>query len=240
MNNIDTTKPFGFIYKATNTINGKVYIGQTVKKLNIRKAQHQYDAKHKSKLYFHLALLKYGFDNFVWEIVDTCSNIEESNKKEQNIISFYNSTDRKKGYNIDFGGNSTIRNEETKEKIRLSKRNISDETKEKIRIANLGKVVSEETKEKLRIANLGKVFSEETRKKLKENNVRYWKNKKLSAESISKRSEKRNIKIICNETGEIFKSIKEAQQKLGISHISEHLKGKIKKIKTYTFQYYEH
>ena len=50
---------------------------------------------------------------------------------------------------------------------------------------------------------------------------------------------KRNKKIICNETGEIFNSIKDAKEKLSISHISEHLKGKIKKIKNYTFSYYE-
>jgi group I intron endonuclease len=236
---INTTKPFGLIYKVTNITNGKIYIGQTVKKLSIRKSQHYYDAKNGSKSYFHLALIKYGFDKFKWETIELCFDIHDCNEKEKLNIHFYQSTDRNKGYNIDFGGNSTVRNEETKQKIKLSKQNVSQETRKKLSIANLGKKQSEETKEKLRTANLGKIFSDETRKKLKENNVKYWKNKKLSEESVAKRSEKRNIKIICNESGKIYNSIKEAQSSLGISHISEHLKGKINKIKNYTFQYYE-
>ena len=228
-------KPFGIIYKATNIVNQKVYIGQTVKKLNIRKSQHKYDAKNGSRLYFHLALLKYGFDNFNWEILESCFDINECNEKEKNIICLYKSTEREKGYNIDFGGNSTTRSDETKEKIRLGKQNVSLETREKLRIANIGKKLSDETKEKIRLANIGKKISETTRQKLKENNSKYWKNKKLSQETLLKRSEKKNVKIICNESGQVFKSIKEAQQTLGISHISEHLKGKVKKIKNYTF-----
>jgi len=233
-------KPFGVIYKVTNLINGKVYIGQTIAKFSVRKSQHIYDAKNGSNVHFHLALRKYKSENFLWEIICDCVSIEECNEKEKYFISFYQSTDREKGYNLDFGGKNSERSEETKNKIKLSKQNISEETKDKIRKANTGKKLSEETKSKLRVANLGKKLSEETIEKLKSNNCKYWKDKKLSAESIAKRTLKRNKRIICNETNEIFESIKEASEKLKISHISEHLKGKIKKIKNYTFKYYEH
>jgi group I intron endonuclease len=232
-------KPFGVIYKVTNKTNGKIYIGQTIVKLSTRKSQHHYDAKNNSKSYFHLALLKYGFDNFTWEIICDCFNIFDCNEKEQSFIVFYQSTDRTKGYNIDFGGNNFCRNQETIDKIKASKQNISLETREKLRIKNTGKKLSLETREKIKKANLGKKLSEETKEKLKNNNKKYWSGKKLPLEAIEKRSEKRCIKIICNETNQIFNSIKEAKEILKISHISEHLKGKIKKIKNYTFKYYE-
>jgi len=56
------------IYKATNKINGKCYIGQTVKTLARRKCDHlcrlrKGDRDHK----FYLALRKYGQENFEWE-----------------------------------------------------------------------------------------------------------------------------------------------------------------------------
>lgn len=46
------------IYKVTNKINNKVYIGQTVHTLNYRMAQHYKDAR-RDNYYFHNALNKY-------------------------------------------------------------------------------------------------------------------------------------------------------------------------------------
>jgi group I intron endonuclease len=228
-------KPFGIIYKATNTVNNKVYIGQTMAKLSVRKSKHIYDSKNGSNIYFHLALRKYKLENFLWEVICDCTSIDECNERERYFISHYQSANREKGYNLDLGGKNSERSEETKNKIKLSKQNISEETKNKIRKANVGK----KTKNKIRVANLGKKLSDETVEKIKSNNNRYWKDKKLSAESIAKRTLKRKKRIVCNETNEIFESIKEASEKLKISHISEHLKGRVRKIKNYTFRYYE-
>ena len=54
------------IYKVTNLINGKIYIGQSINTLEYRKSQHEREAKcnKRKTIYFHLALLKYGFENF--------------------------------------------------------------------------------------------------------------------------------------------------------------------------------
>ena len=54
------------IYKATNKINGKVYIGQTINSLEHRKSGHEREARYQKEtsVYFHNALLKYGFYNF--------------------------------------------------------------------------------------------------------------------------------------------------------------------------------
>lgn len=52
------------IYKVTNLINNKIYIGQTRYSLNIRKASHLHQSKNNSIVYFHRAIKKYKKENF--------------------------------------------------------------------------------------------------------------------------------------------------------------------------------
>lgn len=92
------------IYKSTNLINNKVYIGQTIHKLNYRKARHIRDSRKETKNYFHNAINKYGSENFKWEIICECETLEELNEKEILYIQKYNSTEKKYGYNIAYGG----------------------------------------------------------------------------------------------------------------------------------------
>ena len=106
------------IYKATNLINNKVYIGQTINTLEYRKSQHIRDAKLRPRnIYFHNAINKYGSDNFTFEIIDTANDINELNKKEAKWIRFYNSTNEKYGYNLDSGGKNNKKSKKTKELI---------------------------------------------------------------------------------------------------------------------------
>lgn len=99
------------IYKITNTVNGKIYIGQD---------------KYNNPSYFgsgkilQLAFQKYGIENFNKEILEVCESVEDLNEREKYWISFYNSTDRKIGYNIALGGNGgdTISNHPNNDKIR--------------------------------------------------------------------------------------------------------------------------
>ena len=46
------------IYKVTNKINGKVYIGQTIRTLNERKRDHLYYAQFDKGIQFHYAIRK--------------------------------------------------------------------------------------------------------------------------------------------------------------------------------------
>ena len=64
------------VYKATNKINNKVYIGITTKTLEHRKSIHKKDSKTKNT-YFYKAIRKHGFDYIKWEVIDTALSIEE-------------------------------------------------------------------------------------------------------------------------------------------------------------------
>lgn len=54
------------IYKVTNIINNKIYIGQTIHSLNIRKSQHERSHEYGYKTAFSNAIKKYGKENFIW------------------------------------------------------------------------------------------------------------------------------------------------------------------------------
>lgn len=107
------------IYKVTNNINGKVYIGQT-KDLATRKRNHKSDSYNfNSSGYdyaFHCAIRKYGWNNFVWEILEEIPETHPDyqnylNEKEKYYIDFYNSYH--KGYNETLGGEGNSREGKT-------------------------------------------------------------------------------------------------------------------------------
>lgn len=94
------------IYKITNTVNPKVYIGQTTQSLGHRKSEHLYRLKageRQHKLY--RAMRKHGFENF--EFSQLCSVLNESDLDliEVQFIREYDSYRR--GYNSSAGGGST-------------------------------------------------------------------------------------------------------------------------------------
>lgn len=94
----------GIIYKYTNKINGKSYIGQTIQSLNKRHNRHLYDSKN-DNLYFHKALQKYGVDNFELIIIEDNINIEELDDKEKYWIKYYDTFYlNDNGYNMTEGG----------------------------------------------------------------------------------------------------------------------------------------
>lgn len=94
-----------FIYKITNKINNKVYIGQVYNKsIYDRFNRHIKEANINSKSYIGRAISKHGSENFVVEQIDEASSLQELNQKEIYWIKFYNSTDHNKGYNLTPGG----------------------------------------------------------------------------------------------------------------------------------------
>lgn len=133
------------VYMATNKINGKRYVGQTVFNLNKRKSNHIAASKFgKDSMYFHSALRKYDPENFEWEVLDSARNIDELNKLEIFLIKLFKTFGE--GYNLTEGGKNYTASTETKK--RMSK-------------AQKGRIVSEETRHKISETLTGVRFSEE-------------------------------------------------------------------------------
>lgn len=101
--NSDNGKKQNVIYKFENLANGKIYIGQTKKKLRERLAQHVWQSKNKPN-YFHKALNKYGIANFDITILEESEDSKLLDGLEVYWISYYDSTNRDKGYNRTIGG----------------------------------------------------------------------------------------------------------------------------------------
>lgn len=120
------------IYKITNKINGKIYIGQTRSTLKKRFNQH---CEKRNNTAISLAIKKYGKLNFEIEIIyNNILTIEELNKKEIECISKYNSLSPN-GYNVEIGGNQSKQSEETKIKKSKKLKGRRIEWSEKIKIS---------------------------------------------------------------------------------------------------------
>lgn len=99
-----------YIYKYTNKINGKIYIGQT-NNIQKRKNGHRSAANnqkaHEYNDAFHAALRKYGEENFNFEIVEEINEAfgrDYLNERERFFIKLFNSHISQNGYNITWGG----------------------------------------------------------------------------------------------------------------------------------------
>jgi group I intron endonuclease len=172
-----------YIYKITNTVNGKVYIGQTVNYKN-RWSRHRSDAKHKPdsrNKHLTSAIIKYGIDNFTFEVITKADTLEIADDLEIDYIKQYNATDPVFGYNKLPGGQGRRpMSEEMKRKLSeslkgrvspMKGKHHTDQAKLLLSIANIGNKhslgvkVSDETKKLLSILNTGKIQSNETRAK---------------------------------------------------------------------------
>jgi group I intron endonuclease len=107
------------IYKITNLINGKCYIGQTRRSLEVRWKRHKYD--NKACVALKRAIDKHGYNSFKVEKIDEAQSIEELNKLEINYIKKYDCI-APKGYNLRIGGSSPKISEETRVKMSESRK----------------------------------------------------------------------------------------------------------------------
>lgn len=132
------------VYKITNKVTNKIYIGITNQGSGARYRHHWYESRIGEPSPIHRSMAKYGEDNFTLEIIDFADTYDELKEKEKYWIKQYNSTDKSIGYNLTEGGDGTFG------------RKHSEDTKEKIRQKALGRKVSEETKKKMSETRLGK------------------------------------------------------------------------------------
>lgn len=104
------------IYKITNEINGKCYVGQT--KLTIRERWYGHCSKNGCTA-MHNAIVKYGRENFTIEQIDSATSEDELNQKEAYWIEKLN-TLCPNGYNLRTGGDRFELSEKSKERVSKS------------------------------------------------------------------------------------------------------------------------
>jgi group I intron endonuclease len=142
------------IYKVENKINGKVYIGKTVLNIEKRKIKHLNDAKNRNtNMRFHIALRKYGADNFEWTVIREANSKEELNQLEKEYIKYYK--ENYEVYNVSLGGDGA------------ALENLSDEHKRKISESHKGKKMSDDARRNMSNAQKGKTRTEEFKNKMR-------------------------------------------------------------------------
>jgi group I intron endonuclease len=97
------------VYKITNTVNGKVYVGQTTKpEIEIRWKQHIWFSQARNQRTYKSALQnairKYGADKFTIEFLHRAKTRKELNAMETFFILLHQSHDPENGYNMTLGG----------------------------------------------------------------------------------------------------------------------------------------
>ena len=102
----------GFIYKVTNTVNGKVYIGKTIHSIDWRWNTHLHSAYNERMgdydVLFHRAIRKYGIDAFDVVEIEKCENAILG-EREKYWIEQYDSYSKENGYNCTLGGEGSIK-----------------------------------------------------------------------------------------------------------------------------------
>ena len=156
------------IYKTTNTLNKKIYIGK-------HQTENVNDDYLGSGIFLERAVKKYGKENFKKEILFIFDNENEMNSKEKELVTEdfikcsnnYNSAIGGEGGSLFKGKKHT---EETKRKLsEISKKRVaSEETRKKISEANKKRIVSEETKQKLSEKSKIRFQNEDSKKKISE------------------------------------------------------------------------
>ena len=183
------------IYKITNKINGKIYIGETIKDINIRLKEHFHGNCRKLKA----SMRMYGLENFKIETIVRCTSKEEMNHRERLCIKLFKSNIN--GYNLTDGGEEgKIHSPETIELIKSKLRGVPSPKK--------GKPGVPWTKERIdRVSKMmtGIDWCKNTGRKHDEN----------FREKCRKRVTESNYKKVINtESGEILNSAKELQKRL--------------------------
>ena len=210
-----------FIYKITNTVNGKCYIGQTrSKRVSDRIGKHKLELNKNIHANQHLqrSWIKYGPHSFTFETIATAKDLIELDLLEIAWIAESKSMDSVFGYNKESGGSlHKTQSKETRQKIvkALIGRPVSEETRNKIsesnKIGRKGIFPTSETKAKMSA-------SHKARAKYGSDNHRFGvttsqRQRQAVRDANARRPKKQ---VVCITTGQIFSSTREASALLNI------------------------
>lgn len=207
MTECDSYFSMHYIYVVRNSVNTKVYVGQT-RNFAQRKALHLYCTKKGDQKPLYCAIREIGIEKFTFDLLEECSDATTASQREAHWVAHFDSI--KNGYNLTSGGGYHVGNRgrkftaehrrkigeahqgkivslETKQKIAAVQRGKkrgphSDETKAKISQANHNRIVDVEVREKIRRSLIGRSPSPETRQKISE----AGRGRKHSPETIEK------------------------------------------------------
>lgn len=227
---------YGLIYKITNKINNKLYIGLTTMTIKERWSCHKAESRAGNNTILYNSMRKYGEDNFTIEQIDQANSQIELEEKEIYYIDYYKSISPK-GYNLTYGGIvSTKQSKETcikKSKSQKEAYCLDLSLKEK-RIKGLRNFWQTATDEQLkdRSDKIKQAWTTGRREKMSNMN----KGHKRAYGNTYRRFA---IKVINELTGEqlIFDSCELACKELNLSGsaVSRCLKGERKRHKGYRF-----
>ena len=222
---------YGVIYKITNTLNGKLYVGKTTTPLNQRMASHRCADTVIGK-----AIRKHGWENFNVEVLEECETPEQLNEREIFWIAYFNCK-FPNGYNLTDGGegggskiytperNAKISAANSGENHHMFGKHHTAETCAKISASNMGRIISEDTKAKLALAQphrhavicieSGEIFPavEATARHCKVNRANV-----IAACQQHQRTVRGFHFWYQKENGEVFPTIKQAAEWLGMVH----------------------
>jgi len=179
-----------YIYRITNTVNGKVYIGQT-NNPPLRWSQHKSNAKYdRGHQVITRAITKYGANVFEFEVIATCRTQDDVDFVEEQVIQEYDSRNPEKGYNVDVGGNTSPRTPEIVAKISAALKEHYQYNEHFLK----GKILPEEWKENMSKAamgkpgtNTGKTFDDEWKNKISKSHAgKEQKSRRRFSEEIEK------------------------------------------------------
>ena len=199
------------VYKIQNNLNGKIYIGITIQGARTRFLHHLYEARSGSSFPIHRSINKNGKENFTIDVIEVCDSTEQMKEREKYWISFYNTTDRSKGYNRTIGGDGTF-----------------------------GRLHSEETKRKIGLLAIGRKASDATKKRMSDSHTENPPSKERIANVVAANKARTKAvvqyDIDMNFIAE-YKSLKDAEAATGISYRLISMRTKIPPIITPTNRY---
>lgn len=188
---------YGVIYKITNIVTGKVYIGQTIRTFWARYEGHLKNTKNR---YLKRAIALYGLEAFeITEMLDTAETKEELDEKEKYYIALFHSNERQYGYNIAEGGHRGKQSDETKKLIGDAQRGVRNHM-----YGKLGKSNPNYSRAKLKCANCGKPIDVQ-KCNVKRSKYHYCSDEcRLASKAHYPPQEKKRVQVVCANCGKVF------------------------------------
>lgn len=220
------------VYMHTSKSTGKKYIGITCREPWKRRFNGD-GSGYKNCTHFWNAIQKYGWDDFIHEVLETCESEKEAMRLERFYIAKHNTADDKFGYNIKLGGEHQKLSKEVCDKISRSNKGRMSPTK--------GTHRSEETKRKIRDAQKGRPLSPKHAENCRNATREYYKTHSpahtFTEADHKSAKEACQIKVLVKETNQIFDSMTECANFYGVlvSNLSRAIRYN-KKYKGYHFE----